>query len=72
MSTWLFLIFQFTPLYRRNPYIAYVNTSLYADGSGVLYDMGVKVGNNTAQGVVKLSSGVDAFLQYMLNPFIWG
>lgn len=55
-----------------NAYVGYVNSSMYSDGSGVLYDLGVIVGHDNSMGVCRLSTGVDAFITYMLNPFIWG
>lgn len=32
----------------------------------------VKVGGDNAKGVCRLSTGADAFITYLLNPFIWG
>ncbi len=55
-----------------NAYFGYVNSSMNYDGSGVLYDLGVVVGHDSSKGVCRLSTGVDAFITYMLNPFIWG
>lgn len=55
-----------------NAYIGYHNVSMNYDGSGVLYDLGVSVGDDRAIGITKLSTGLDAFLTYLLNPFLFG
>lgn len=57
---------------KGNAYRSYVNSSMYYNGSGVLYDLGVVVGHDSSKGVCRLSTGVDAFITYLLNPFIWG
>lgn len=55
-----------------NAYIGYHNVSMNYDGSGVLYDLGVSVGDDRAVGITRLSTGLDAFITYMLNPFLFG
>ena len=54
-----------------NAYIGYANCSMYPDGSGTLYDLGVCVGKSGAHKVFRLSQGVDAFTWYLLNAFIF-
>ena len=53
-----------------NAYIGYANCSMYPDGSGTLYDLGVCVGKSGAHKVFRLSQGADAFTWYLLNAFI--
>ncbi len=55
---------------KGNAYIGYYNVSQYGDGSGILYDIGVMVGNDESKSFCKASTGIDAFLWYMLNTFI--
>lgn len=55
-----------------NAYIGYHNVSMNYDGSGILYDIGVSVGDDRAIGITKLSTGLDSFLTYLLNPFLFG
>lgn len=55
-----------------NAYIAYHNVSMSADGSGVLYDIGVIVGHNKADKFTNIATGLDAFFWIMLHAFING
>lgn len=41
---------------------SYNNVSMNSDGSGVLYDIGVAVGNDKAKGVTQVSTGADMWL----------
>lgn len=50
-------------------YLAYINAEIQ-NGTGVLYDLGVAVGNNKAKGVWQISSGWKAWLQYAIS-IIW-
>lgn len=43
-------------------YYGYKNVSMNYDGSGVLYDIGVGVGNNQAKGISNISSGADMWV----------
>lgn len=49
----------------------YNNVSMNYDGSGVLYDIGVAVGNNKAKGITQLSSGVDKWVWAFLYAFFF-
>lgn len=49
----------------------YNNVSMNYDGSGVLYDIGVGVGNNKAKGITQISSGADMWLWAFLYAFFF-
>ncbi|MBR2403028.1 MAG: hypothetical protein IKB01_09735 [Lachnospiraceae bacterium] len=53
-------------------YYGYNNVSMNLDGSGVLYDIGVAVGNNKAKGITQISRGVDMWLWTFLYAFFFG
>lgn len=50
-------------------YVMYVNAEIQ-NGTGVLYDLGVAVGNNKARPVWQMAQGLDAWLMYALS-IIW-
>ena len=47
----------------------YNNVSMNMDGSGVLYDIGVGVGNNKAKGISQVSSGADMWVWAFIYAF---
>lgn len=51
-----------------NAYYAFYNCQI--EGGLTLFDLGVLVGNNTAKSFIRLSSGLDSFLWYILNATI--
>lgn len=72
---WGFLV---TPFRRREnltetsskpAYVMYVNAEIQ-NGTGVLYDIGVVVGNNKAKPTWQIAQGLDAWLMYALS-IIW-
>ena len=71
-----FVLYPFNKKYKRmedsngNAYFGYVNCPTNVENSGVMYDIGVKVGNNRARGFARVSTGVDAAIWYMLNPYV--
>lgn len=52
-------------------YHAYRNVSMNLDGSGVLYDIGVAVGNDKAKGLCQISTGVDMWVWAFLYAFFF-
>ena len=49
----------------------YNNVSMNYDGSGVLYDIGVAVGNDKAKGISQISTGADMWLWAFLYAFFF-
>lgn len=71
-----FVLYPFNKKYKRsedssgNAYFGYVNCPTNVENTGIMYDIGVKVGNNRAKGFARVSTGVDAAIWYMLNPYV--
>lgn len=70
--------FLITPFRRRTSftetsstpaYVMYVNAEIQ-NGTGILYDLGVAVGNNKAKATWQIAQGLDAWLMYALS-IIW-
>lgn len=49
----------------------YNNVSMNYDGSGVLYDIGVGVGNNKAKAITQVSTGADMWLWAFIYAFFF-
>lgn len=71
-----FILYPFNKQYKRvedssgNAYFGYVNCPTNIENAGIMYDVGVKVGNNRAKGFAKVSTGLDAAIWYMLNAYV--